>query len=470
VNTRLCEDPAMDGDAEPLSLPPEELRRLGYRVVDLIVDSRATLRDRPPVVTGQRDELEALLREPPPRAPGDVDAALDLAADTILHHMQRGDHPRYFARVPGPLTPIGPLADALASGMNAIATSWAGGSGPTTLELVVLDWLAQLLGLPATTEGVLVSGGSMSSLTAFVTARAARLGGHDPDAVVYLSDQTHSSLPRALRIIGFAPDRIRVLPTAHDLRLQPDTVARAVARDRADGLRPFLLVATAGTTNAGTVDPLDAHADLAQAESLWLHVDGAYGAPAALTPRGRTLLHGLDRADSLAVDPHKWLFAPYEVGALLVREPGALQHAFTMEPEYLRDTITDEPSLRDRSPQLTRTTRALKLWLTIKAFGTDAIADGVARGIALAERAERQLRATPGWEIVTPAQLAVVTFAHERVDAAELAARAVDDGYAAPSSTILRGRSVLRLCTINPRTTDAEIDATVARLTELATR
>jgi glutamate/tyrosine decarboxylase-like PLP-dependent enzyme len=466
----------MDGDPapEPLSLPPEELRRLGYRVVDLIVDSRATLRDRPPVVTGQRADLEALLREPPPRGPGDVDAALDLAAHAVLGHMQRGDHPRYFARVPGPSNPVGALGDALAGGMNAIATSWAGGSGPTTLELVVLDWLAQLLGLPAATEGVLVSGGSMASLTAFATARAARPGrggpGHDPDAVVYCSDQTHSSLPRALRILGFAPDRVRILPTDDALRLPPATVAAAVARDRAAGLRPFLLVATAGTTNTGAVDPLDAHADLAAAEGLWLHVDGAYGAPAALTPAGARQLRGLGRADSLSVDPHKWLFAPYEVGALLVREPGALARAFTMEPEYLRDTVTDEPSLRDRSPQLTRTTRALKLWLTIKAFGTDAIADGIARGIALAERAEARLRATPGWEIVTPAQLAVVTFAHARVDATQLAARAVADGYAAPSSTILRGRSVLRLCTINPRTTDAEIDATVARLTELATR
>jgi glutamate/tyrosine decarboxylase-like PLP-dependent enzyme len=460
----------MDGETEPLTLAPDELRRLGYRVVDLIVDSREGLRDRPPVVTGQRDELEALLREPPPAAPGDVEAALELAAGVVLTHMQRGDHPRYFARVPGPSNPIGALGDALASGMNAIATSWAGGSGPTTLELVVLDWLAAMLGLPPTTEGVLVSGGSMSSLTAFATARAVRLGGHDPNAVVYCSDQTHSSLPRALRIIGFAPERIRILPTDGAFCLQPDTVAHAVEQDRAAGLRPFLLIATAGTTNTGAVDPLAAHADLAQAEDLWLHVDGAYGAPAALTESGRTKLHGMDRADSLAVDPHKWLFAPYEVGALLVREPGALAHAFTMEPEYLRDTIGDEPSLRDRSPQLTRTTRALKLWLTIKAFGTDAIADGIARGIGLAERAELQLRATPGWEIVSPAQLAVVTFAHERIDAAQLAARAVTDGYAAPSSTILHGRSALRLCTINPRTTDAEIDATIVRLTELATR
>ncbi|UGS34491.1 pyridoxal phosphate-dependent decarboxylase family protein [Capillimicrobium parvum] len=454
---------------EPLSLPPEEVRRLGYRVVDMVVDHLAGLRDLPPVVVGERAALEARLREPLPEAPGDLDEALDLAAGVVLRNMQHGDHPRFFARVPSPSSPVGMLGDALASGMNAIATSWVGSTGPTVLELVVLDWLAEMLGMPAGTEGILLSGGSASSLTALAAARAARLGGHDPDAVVYCSDQTHASITRALRILGFAPDRVRLLPTGSGFRLVPGAVAGAIAADRSAGLRPFCLIATAGTTNTGTVDPLAALADLAAAEGLWLHVDGAYGAPAALTEQGRALLDGMERADSLAADPHKWLFAPYEVGALLVREPGALAAAFAMEPEYLRDT-TGEVNFRDRGPQLTRATRALKLWLTIKAFGVDAIRDAVARGIALAERAEAALRATPGWEIVTPAQLAVVTFAHERAGAVDIAARAVADGYAVPTSTVLRGRPVLRLCTINPRTTDEEIDATVARLTELAER
>jgi aromatic-L-amino-acid/L-tryptophan decarboxylase len=455
---------------EPLSLPPEEVRRLGYRVVDLIVDRREALRDGPPIVTGRPADLEGALREPPPAGPGDVEAALQLAADVILANMQHGDHPRYFARVPGPSNPVGPLADALASGMNVNAASWAGASGPIMLELVVVEWLAQLLGMAPQTEGILLSGGSASSLTAFAVARVARLGGHDPDAVVYGSDQTHASLPRALRMLGFDSQRIRLLPCDADMRLDVDAVAAAIAADRAAGLRPFCLVANAGTTNTGAVDPLDALADLAQAEGLWLHVDGAYGAPAALTARGAAALAGLGRADSLAVDPHKWLFAPYEIGALLIRHPGALEAAFAMQSEYLRDTVTEEVSMRDRGPQLSRTTRALKLWLTFKAFGVEAIAEAIDRGIALAERAEAALRATPGWSIVTPAQLGVVTFAHERASAPRVAAAAVADGYLALSSTQLRGRDVLRLCTINPRTTDEEIDAVVARLDALATR
>jgi aromatic-L-amino-acid decarboxylase len=457
-------------EVEPLSLSSDELRRLGHRVVDLVADRWAGLRELPPVPTGAvtPDEILARLREPPPEGPGDVDAALDLAAELVLGQMQHVSHPRYFARVPGPSSPVGALADALAAGMNAIATSAAGSPGPTALELVVLDWLAELLGMPAGTEGILLSGGSLSSLTAFATARQARIGGHDPAATVYLSTQTHASLPRALRVLGFADDRIRVLETDDAFRLPVEAVAAAIAADRAAGLRPFCLVATAGTTNTGAVDPLPALADLAESEGLWLHVDGAYGAPAALTDRGRALMPGLERADSLAVDPHKWLFAPIEVGALLVRHPGALEAAFANDPEYLRDTVGTMVSFRDRGPQLTRGSRALKLWLTIKAFGVGAIREGIERGMANGDRAEAALRATPGWEIVTPAQLAIVTFAHERVPAAELAARAVADGFAVPSSTVLRGRGVLRLCLLNPRTTDGDIDATVARLTELA--
>jgi len=286
---------------------------------------------------------------------------------------------------------------------------------------------------------------------------------------------------------------VRVLPCDDAFRLPVEAVARAVADDRAAGLRPFLLVATAGTTNTGAVDPLPALADLAAAEGLWLHVDGAYGAPGALVAQGAALLEGLGRADSLTVDPHKWLFAPYECGALLVREPGLLARAFAMAPEYLADTTgaddrgpafgrdglhahgepggapaaPREPSLRDRSLQLTRTSRALKLWLTIKTFGMGEIRAAIARGIALAEHAEATLRATPGWEIVTPAQLAVVTFAPRDGDSGAMAAALLRDGYAVVSSTVLDGRSVLRLCTINPRTTEAEIDETIARLTAL---
>src|SRR3954463_5144914 len=449
---------------DPLTLPPEDLRRFGHRVVDLVVDHLAGLRDEPPMRTGDRAGLEALLREPPPEDAGDLHDALDLLATGVLPEMQHSDHPRYFARVPSPSNGVAALGDALAAGFNVFATSWSGGSGPTVLELVVVDWLRELCGLPEGTEGVLLSGGSVSALTALATART-ETGGD----VAYLSDQTHASNARALRILGVP--HIRVLPSDGAFRLPGATVRAAIAEDRAAGRAPFCVIATAGTTNTGAVDPLDELAAVCRDEALWFHVDGAYGAPAALTPRGRALLDGLQEADSLCLDPHKWLFQPVEAGCLLVRRPGALARTFAMAPEYLRDVAGGEVNLRDRGPQLSRGTRAIKLWLTVKAFGVGALRDGIARGIALAERAQAALEATPGWEIVTPAQLGVVTFARSGGDAvnAALAERAVADGYAAPSSTVLRGRTVLRLCTIHPRTTDAEIDQTIARLTALAT-
>jgi aromatic-L-amino-acid decarboxylase len=448
---------------EPLTLPADELRALGHRVVDLVVDHLEQLRDEPPVRTGSRVELEALLREPPPEAPGDVDAALDQLAQVVLAHMQHGDHPRFFARVPSPSNGVSALGDALATGFNAIATSWTGSSGPAMLELVVLDWLRELCGLDAGTEGVLVSGGSVSALTALAAARH-ELGGD----TAYLSDQTHASNARALRILGV--EHIRVLDSDDTFRLPAGAVREAIAADRAAGRRPFCVIATAGTTNTGAVDPLGELAEVCAAGGLWLHVDGAYGAPAAITPRGRALLAGLERADSLSLDPHKWLFQPYEIGCLLVRRPGALERTFAMAPEYLRDVLGDEVNFRDRGPQLTRGARAVKLWLSLKAFGAAAFREAIERGMAAAERAQAALEAAGGWEIVTPAQLGIVTFARAGGDAlnAALAERAVADGYAAPSSTVLRGRTVLRLCTINPRTTDAEIDETVARLTSLA--
>ena len=431
-------------------------------MVDLVVGHIEGLRGEPPIRTGTPAELDALLREPPPEAPGDVDAALDLLAGEVLTRMQHGDHPRFFARVPSPSNGVSALGDALAAGFNAFAGSWAGGSGPAALELVVLDWLRELCGLAPGTEGILVSGGSVAALTALAAARH-----ESPGDVAYVSDQTHASNTRALRILGVP--HIRVLPSDDGFRLPPAALRAALADDRAAGLTPFCVIATAGTTNTGAVDPLGELADLCAGEGLWLHVDGAYGAPAALTGRGRALLAGAERADSLSLDPHKWLFQPYEAGCLLVRRPGALQRTFAMAPEYLRDVLGDEVNFRDRGPQLSRGARAIKLWLSFKAFGVAAIRAGIERGMELAERAEAALEAARGWEIVTPAQLAIVTFRAEGGDAvnAALTQRAVADGYAAPSSTVLRGRTVLRLCTINPRTTDAEIDETVARLSSL---
>ena len=461
----------------PLSLPAEELRALGHAVVELIVRHAEDIEGLPPVRTGRAELLRAALSEPPPEAPGDPHAALARLGADVLPYIQHGDHPRYFARVPVPGNAVSALADALGAGLNVFAGSWVGGSGPATLELVVLDWLRSFCGLPEPAEGILVSGGSVGSLTALAGALA--VPGVDPSrAVAYCSDQTHASVLRALRLLGLDDARIRVLETDGDLRARPGAIAAAIERDRATGLAPWCVVATAGTTNTGAVDPLADVADLCERSGTWLHVDGAYGAPAVLTARGQALLGGLEHADSLVLDPHKWLFQPYEIGAVLVRRPGALARAFAMFPEYLRDSgagAGDEVAFRDRGPQLSRGSRALKLWLSIQTFGLAAFREAIDRGIDLAERAEARIAALDDFEVVSPAQLAIVAFRHTGApepgrDAfnAELVERVVADGFCAPSSTVLGGRTVLRMCTINPRTSDAELDASVDRIATIA--
>lgn len=425
-------------------------------MVDAIVDHWDTVGDGPPLRTGDAATLQAAIGGPPPDEPGDPDAALDRLLHDVLPYIQHGDHPRFFARIGSPSNPVSALADALAAGMNVFAGSWAGGSGPATVELTVVDWLRGWCGLPEGTGGILLSGGSVASLTALAAARAAR-----PKATAaVVSDQTHASVTRALKLLGLD---VRTVPTGDDFRLRPEDLSL-------DG-DVLCVVATAGTTNTGAVDPLEDIAEVCLAHGAWLHVDGAYGGPAVLTDRGRALLAGIERADSVVLDPHKWLFQPYEAGAALVRHAGALERAFSMLPEYLRDVAVSEGaeiSFRDRGPQLSRGSRALKIWLSLHTFGLDAFRAAIDRGIDLAERAQRAIEASDALEVVTPAQLGIVTFAPVGGDAGEIAEAMVAEGFAAPSTTVLRDRSVLRLCTINPRTTDEDIDRTIERIAALA--
>src|SRR3954447_17565525 len=428
-----------------LDLPPDELRALGHRVVDALVEHWSDPGAGPPLRTSSRAELDAVLREPAPEAPGPAMDALEVLLRDVLPSIQHADHPRFFARVPSPSNPVSALADALGAAFNAFAGSWAGGSGPAALELVVLDWIRELCGLPEGGEGILLSGGSVSSLTALAASGRRRL---------IASDQTHASVLRVARLLGM---EVEALDSDDAFRLPVDAVARVLDTDAC-------VAATAGTTNTGAVDPLAELAAACRDAGAWLHVDGAYAAPAALTARGRALLAGLDEFDSLALDPHKWLFQPYECGCLLVREPDALTRTFHMAPEYLRDVLSDEFSSRARAPPLPRGSRALKLWLSLKTCGAGAFRAGIERGMALPEHAEAGLREA-SFEIVTPAQLAIVTFAAS--DADSLADAMLADGYAVPSTTVLRGRTVLPLATLNPRTPDAEVDETVARLARL---
>lgn len=452
---------------------------MGYAVVDLLVEHYEDLGSQRVTGGAARTDLEIQLREQLPEAgshPLDVLAQLERDVFPRIMHL---DHPRFFAFVPGPSNYIGVMADALASGLNVFAGTWLEAAGPAQIELVTVDWLRQACGLPEGAGGLFVSGGSMANITALATARHVRLRRPSTRAIVYCSDQTHSSIARGLRVLGFEDAQLCVLPTDCRYCLDVASFVEAIHRDRSAGRIPFCLVANAGTTNTGAVDPLVELAGICRQEELWLHVDGAYGAPAVLCDRGRAALAGLECADSLSLDPHKWLFQPYEIGCILVRDQEWLKDAFQILPEYLEDAESSEGDVNfcDYGVQLTRGFRALKLWMSFQVFGASGFRVALERGFRLAEVAEDAVRDLTGWMVVTPAQLGVVTFRcvptglgaeacdrHNR----QLVKSMMEDGWAMISSTVLRGRTVLRMCTINPRASEDDVRQTVRRLAELS--
>ncbi|MEP7218562.1 MAG: aminotransferase class I/II-fold pyridoxal phosphate-dependent enzyme [Bacteroidota bacterium] len=464
-----------DNGHERLTLSADEMRRMGYRVIDMLVEHFEQLETLPVAGGMGRRELELLFREPPPGKGRSMEDVLDRVGRDIFGNMSHVDHPRFFAYVPGPGNFVGAMANALVAGFNPFAGAWATASGAAEIELVTVEWLREICGLPASAGGTFVSGGSMANLTAIAAARHALPEEDIQQAVIYASDQAHSSIERGARILGFRRDQLRLIPADEDFRIPADALRHAIADDRAAGRRPFVLVANAGTTNTGAVDPLPELAAIRDEERLWLHVDGAYGAAAALTERGRRALAGIELADSVSLDPHKWLFQPFECGCILLRDAQLLKDTFRLVPEYLKDSdlAAEEVNFRDWGVQLTRGFRGLDLWMSIQVFGLDAFRAAVDRGIDLALLAERRLRVAPSWRVVTSTGLGIVTFrfiaenrTEEELDDINrrIAGECLANGHAMLSTTVLRGQTVLRLCTINPRSSDDDILGTIDRL------
>ena len=455
-----------------LELDQATMQRLGRRVADVVAEHLATIRTKRAVTSLSREAAERSLAAPPPAAGSDFEAILTTLRERVFPYAAFEPHPGFIAYVPSCPAYPAVLGDWLTSGYNFFGGAWNVGAGPSQIELVVLEWLRTWLGMPAGAGGLLTNGGSGANLTAMVAARHGAIGddaAQIANLTVYLSDQSHSSVIRAAWMAGIPREHVRIIPCDAAFRLDMGALSRAVAADRAAGMRPLMVVANAGTTNTGAVDPLPAIADYCARERLWMHIDAAYGGFAVLAPEGRAKLAGIERADSVTMDPHKWLYVPFECGCLLAREPARLKAAFQILPDYLKDAESSggEVNFADYGEQLSREARGIKVWVNVQYFGTDALRDAIAYSLGLAPLAERCVRDTPGLEVLAPATLGILCFrAHPRGmdDPAALdtlnekVLSAVNaDGRYFISSTRVRGAFSLRICPIGHRTRERDM-------------
>ncbi|PLB50338.1 L-2,4-diaminobutyrate decarboxylase [Aspergillus steynii IBT 23096] len=411
--------------------------------------------------------------------PRDLSSALQQAM-AVFDNRMRLTHPRCFSYIPVCPNPVALLGDLLTSVFNVNAASWDVGSGPSAVETAMIAWLGAQLGLPDSVEGCFVSGGSMGNMTAIVAARDEIL--HPLQrayAIIYISDQTHISILKALHITGFTHHQVRKIPTDDDFRIDVDILRRTVASDRHSGLVPFLLVATCGTTNTGSIDPLHALADLARDEGLWLHVDGAYGASIALSDQHRSLVDGIGRADSISWDGHKWLFQTYGCGIVLTRRSGSLRRSFAVDAEYIRDSTVPEGTTNfyNLGPELSRPARAMSLWLTLRVLGRRRMGEMIDRGFLLARTADHSIRQYRDWIIAAPTVASIVVFRYAppglddgALDALNkaISRRLLAEDVAAILTTTVRGRTVLRMCAMNPLVEPETIEDVIRRVDGIA--
>jgi aromatic-L-amino-acid decarboxylase len=461
------------GSRQPLSLDLDHatMQQMGRQVADFVADHLATLRDQPAYRTLDRASARKLFDADPPEHPTSFDSILEHFRERVVPHHAREPHPRFLGYIPSCPTFPAVMGDWLATGFNFFAGVWPVAAGPNEVELTVLEWFRRWMGMPEGSRGLLTSGGSAATVTAVVAARHATLGEDTSDLsrlTVYCSDQAHSSIMKAAWIAGIARQNVRPVASDDAYRMRLDSLRELVRADRKAGLRPFLVCATAGATNTGAVDPLHELADFAEQKKLWLHTDSAYAGFSVLTERGRRLLDGLGRADSLTLDPHKWLYVPFECGCLLVKDPAKLESAFSVHPEYLQDVRArdSEVNFSDYGEQLTRYARALKVWVSVQYFGTAAIGAAQDRAMALADLAEQIVRESPELEVLTPAQFGIICFRARRQAMDEESLNALNErvntrvnrsGFVLMSSTRLRGALSLRLCIPGYRTREQDV-------------
>lgn len=470
----------------------EEFRRVGHALVDSLAGFLDSLPRRPVSPAEPPRAIRALLEAGRPLPVSGTDPAdlLPAVAELLFDHSLFNGHPRFFGYITSSPAPIGILGDFLAAAINANVGAWRLAPVASEIEAQAVRWIAELIGYPADCGGLFVSGGNMANFVGLLAARVAaadwevrRTGLAAPDARplgVYASAETHTWIQKATDLSGLGTDAIRWIPTAADLRMDTDALREALARDRAEGARPLMVVATAGSVSTGAVDPIAEIAEICRAAGVWLHVDGAYGALAAAVPGTPPDLQALRLADSVAVDPHKWLYAPLEAGCILARDPEALRRAFSYHPPYYH--FGDEATnYVDFGPQNSRGFRALKVWLALRHVGREGYVRMIGDDIRLSRRLHAAIAAHPELEPLTQA-LSISTFrfvpAHPDRDGAypdtyldelneALLERVQSSGEAFVSNAVIGGRYALRACIVNFHTRHRDVDALpeiVARL------
>jgi len=456
----------------PGDIPPDQFRTAMHRVADLVADYLEHAGRYPVLPRVRPGEIRAALPSAPPRDPEPLEEVLDDYKRLIEPNVTHWNHPGFMAYFG--ITGSGPgvLGETLAAGLNVNAMLWRTAPAATELEETVTDWVRQMLGLPAEFKGHINDTASMSTFVALAAARhrapfeireRGMAGRSDlPPLTVYCSDQTHSSIDKAVIALGLGLANLRKVPVDDAYRLDPVALEAMIADDRGRGRFPLAVVATAGTTSTTSVDPVQRIAEICRREALWLHVDAAYGGSAAICPEYRPRFDGMERADSLVMNPHKWLFTPVDCSLLFVRNPAELRAAFSLVPEYLRTDDEGVTNLMDYGLQLGRRFRALKLWMVIRAFGVSGLRDRIRYHCALAEELAGWIRAEPGFEVVAPVPFSVVCFRYARGRGApedddrlneRLMAEVNGAGPVFLSHTRLKGRLVLRIAIGNLRTT-----------------
>ena len=468
----------------PTEWTRDEIRRVGRLVVDLIADHVTTLPEEPAFRPFPSNLAERMQAAPPPVEGIAPDEILRTFAETIEPYPFGNGHPRFWGWVNSPPAVMGIFADALAAAMNP---SCAGGNHAAIhVERQALHWFRDLLGFPTASMGLLVSGGSMATLTALAVARDVNSGvdvrrdglqSTPQPFAFYLTSEGHSCARKAVELLEFGNASIRTIPVSGGFTMDVAALDGAIARDRDAGVRPIAVIATAGTTNTGAIDDLGAIADVCRRRGVWLHVDAAYGGPAILTDEYRDRIAAVALADSVALDPHKWLFVPVEAGLVLVKNGEAMRSAFSLVPPYIRSEgsageVYGLPWFSEYGFQQTRGFRALKVWMAMQQFGMAGYKAALEENIALAAYLAERVAGDPAFELMAPRGLSVVCFRYVNptLDGeAQVVAtnRAILErlqlgGEAFITSTELAGRFVLRACIVNYRSTRADVDRMLA--------